>query len=248
MSVTNPIHEILKQNKPFNYFHTHVLDRPVMDRILAAHKSFEIDISIDERGEPYVGHPSTYYSLRNLPPPTNLPLDQAVTEGLEAGLFIMLDVKNVKLLPKVAEIIQTYGSEHFIVHSFVKELSFKPYPPKVQALAEPHWPDEELPLGELLKLKQTTGVPLAVSCRGITQQRLLDEGTRIIDDILGKTAHKVDVVTFFMPAGEALPLAVSKKLLANGIIPLINVDHTPPAARPTAFFGSTDHLEQATTL
>ena len=239
----NPVSKIFDLNRPFTFFHTHVIDRTVMDAAIAAGKSLEIDISVDPGGSIYVGHPLVHYEVNHLPPPNNLPLEQIVAESKQANLFLVFDCKDVRVLPTVRRIVQEYGADNCVLHSFAQELSFKPWPPKVLAKAEPSWGGEELPLQEMLKLKRATGAPLILTCHGMTLTRLEKEEAQIIEQVLAVAAKDVEIISFFLSIiDEILPLSIAGKLIDRGILPVVNVDHTPPEARPEVFFGSTDVL------
>jgi len=217
-----------------------------MDAAIASKKSLEVDISITPDGAIYVGHPLSYYKGANLPPPRNLPLETIVQEAKAAGLFLILDLKDVKIVATAKKVISEYGAENCLVHAFCKELSFRPWPPKVEAIKEPNWEGEELPLEELLDLRAATGVPLALSCHGITQERLYGDGEDIMKRIVAVAEQGVFSISFSMPPDEDVPLVFANKLIEHGIVPMIRFDHTSPQNKPDFFLGFTDYLEQAT--
>lgn len=219
-----------------------------MDAAVTSKKSLEVDISITSEGTIYVGHPLSYYKAANLPPPSNLSLKVITKEAKVAGLFLILDLKDVKTIPTAKEVISEYGAENCLVHAFCKELSFRPWPPKVEAIKEPNWEGEELPLKELLNLREATGVPLALSCHGITQERLHNEGKYIIERIAAIAEQGVFSVSFSMPPDENVPLIFANKLIEYGIVPMIRFDDTSPQNKPNFFLGFTDYLERATDL
>jgi hypothetical protein len=244
--VHNPAAQALKLRKPFNIFHTHVLDRKIMDAAIAAKKSLEVDIAITAEGSIYVGHPLSFYTNRNLPSPNNLPLDDIVREAKAAGLFLILDLKNIKTVAKAKEIVTGYGPENCLIHAFSKELSFRPWPAEVEAIKEPNWEQEELPLDKLLDLSSTTGVPLALSCHGLTMERLGKEGEGILGRIVAIARRGILSISLSMPLDEETPLAAATNLIENGILPMIRFDETTPRNRPEFFLGFTDYLERAT--
>jgi|SRR5665213_2060545 len=243
--MSNPISQIKKLNKPFSYFHTHVIDRAILDSVLESRKSLEIDVCMYDDGTIYVGHPVGYYTSRNLPLPSNVPLETIVKEAAAADLFLCFDCKHIKVLPKIKEMIELYGVDRCLVHAFIKELSFKPWPAKVMEFAEPHWPQEEMPLDDLLRLKAETGVPLLLSCHGITRERLETEGESIMNRILELTKGRVESINFFLPKDEIVPMPIMQQLLDNNILPLVGDRFPMDNSRPAIYLGSTDHLELA---
>jgi len=217
-----------------------------MDATAAAGKSLEVDISIDDNGSIYVGHPLSEYKFDGLPPPQNLPLAEVITKSKAANLFLVLDCKDVQVLPTVQKLIEDYGPEHCLIHAFAAELSFKPWPPKVQAVAKPGWIPGELPLAKLLELKRATQSPLVLSCHGLTLERLQSGRDQIMKRILEVAeTNQVEAVNFYMPKDELMPLDLANELIDRHILPLIPVDRTPPPARPRVYLGATDIIDQA---
>jgi hypothetical protein len=241
----NPVRQIFEKRKPFIIFHTHVIDRKVLNAAVAAGKSLEVDLSIDGKGEIYVGHPLSHYAASNLPPPNNLPLDTVLGEMKAAGLFLALDCKDVRVLPKAQEIIKEYGAENCIFHSWSDALILEPYLEKWDTV-QPNWAGEELPHSEILKLRQATNVPMTLSChRGLTRKRLQMDGDVIVDRIAEILDGNTEGLSFVLPPGEIVPMSAMQKLLEHRILPHIHVDEVPPEARPPIYLGWTNHLEHA---
>lgn len=244
MSV-NPIRQIFEVQKPFTFFHTHVIDRRILDTAVAARKSLEVDLSITDDGEIYVGHPLSHYTALGLPPPNNLPLDVILYEMKAAGLFLVLDCKDVRVLPKAREIIEAYGAENILYHSWSDALTLRPYLKEWDTF-QPNWIGEELPHTEILKLRKATNVPMTLSChRGLTTKRLESHGDIIADRLAEILDGTAEAVSFTMPKGQFAPVAVMQKLLAHKILTNFSIDIVPPEARPPFYLGYTDHLELA---
>jgi hypothetical protein len=235
---------IFELNKPFIYFHTHDLTRTVLDKAKASGKSLEVDMSVNEEGQIYVGHPLEFYKYKKLPPPENLPLETVKKEMLDSGLFIVLDCKDVKALPKAGEIISDFGAEHSGLHAWAEELQFKRDPSEKDA--EPHWKYEDIPLKEILKVKSKTNVPVIISARRLTMERLNSaEGEEIFQKIVSTAEGKVDAINFNLPEGEAPPLGIMNKLLEHSILTWLKLDRVPEEKRPKVFLGMSDEIESA---
>ncbi len=241
----NPIRQIFTAKKPFVFFHTHVIDRQILDAALAARKSLEIDLSITDEGEIYVGHPLSHYKSAGLPPPDNLPLEVILREMKAAGLFLVLDCKDVRVLPKAREIIKDYGPENSLYHSWSDALTLNPYLEKWDTI-QPNWAGEELSHAEILKLRQATDVPMTLSChRGLTSERLQADGDAIANRIAEILDGNAEGVSFTMPQGQLAPVAVMQRLLEHKILTNFSIDIVPPEARPPIYLGYSDHLELA---
>lgn len=244
-NLLNPVRQVFERQQPFVIFHTHAIDRPVLDAAVAAGKSLEVDLSIDDNGEVYVGHPLSHYASSNLPPPDNLPLNVVLDEAKAAGLFLVLDCKDVKALPKTQEIIKGYGPENRLFHSWSDALVLPPYMEEWDTI-QLNWAGEELPHSEILKLRQATNVPMTLSChRGLTQKRLEADGDVIIDQIADILDGSAEGVSFVLPPGQIAPMPAMQRLLEHRILPHIHIDSTPPEARPPVYIGWTDNLDLA---
>ncbi len=240
----NPVRQVFKKQQPFVIFHTHVIDRQVLDAAVAARKSLEVDLSINENGEIYVGHPPSFYTAQNLTL-NNLPLDTILSEMKVAGLFLVLDCKNVRVLPKAKEIIEAYGAENCLYHSWSDGLTLNPFL-ELQQESEPNWAEEELPHTEILKLREATGVPMTLSChRGLTYERFETDGDAIVDRISEILDDSAEGVSFVLPDNQAAPMPAMKRLIDRGILPHVHIDHVLPEARPPIYLGWTDSLELA---
>jgi len=245
--MTNPISRIITNHQTFVYFHTHEVTQTILDAAIVQHKSLELDISIAPDGEIYIGHPLAMYEFKNLPPPHNLPLDEVLRAAKAANLFLMFDVKDVRVLPRVQQAILEHGVDNCILHSCVEELVFRPFSSKL--VVEPHWNNEQLPVDAVLAVKQATGVPVALCSRGISQELLDAKGqAAIVGQILTVVKGKAEVMVPTMPPGETTPLSLMQTLLDNGIVSLFNVDKRSPEDRPAYYLGSTDDLAHATVL
>lgn len=243
----NPVYSTVEKMEPFTYFHTHIVTREILGAVIAAKKPLELDISIAPDGEIYIGHPLPMYDFYHLPPPNNLPLDTAVAEAKAAGLYLVFDVKDVRVLPRVQEIIESYGTDRCLLHACTNALIFKPYSKKI--VMEPHWNEEQIELEAILKVKRATGVPLALCSRGISEELLAAQGEdSVLQKILDVVRSNAEVFVPNLPKDELPPLSMMQKLLEHKILSLISIDRVPPAKRPSVFLGATDFLDQASTF
>lgn len=239
--------KIFKCNKPFLYFHTHDLTREILDKAKIAGKSLEVDMSINDKGEVFIGHPPSFYNFKKQPHPNNLPLETVLKEMKEAGLYVVIDCKDVRVLSKAREIIRDFGAKHSALHAWVKELQFKREPSEKDA--EPHWEYEDLPLKEILKVKRDTNVTVIISARRLTMERLNSaEGEETVQKIIDTAEGKVDAVNFNLPYGKAPPLSIMQRLLEHRILTGLGVDYVPKEARPQVYLGASDNIELATRI
>jgi hypothetical protein len=245
--MTNPVLKIIPEQRPFTYFHTHVVSPEILEAAIAAHKSLELDISITPKGKIYVGHPLSFYDFWDKPRPNNVPLDAALARAKETGLFLVFDAKDALVLPRIQQAILDHGIDRCLLHAFVEELVFKPFASKI--VEEPHWGREQLPLEKVLAVKRATGVQVALACRGLTNELWTSQDqTAIIKKILDVAVGNVDVVIFNFPKDEVAPTSLYTALLEHGIVPHISMSRVPRDKRPTAYLGTTDDLADATVV
>lgn len=236
----NPVYLAIEQGKPFVYFHTLLFNETIVKLAAKSGKSLEIDVSMDKTGAIYIGHPYEFYEFKKMiPPPHNLPFLSLLDEIKKAGLYLVLDCKDVRALPVLREVIYDFGVENVLFHAWTTALQFKPYPPEVEV--EPHWIHEDLPFEDLVNLKEATGVPMILSARGLTRKRL-DQEPRIIDRVIGLLAGRVESVNFNLPDGEAPSQKDMQKLLDHDLLTWLNVDRVPRADLPETYIGISDHL------
>jgi len=175
--IMNPIVQAVQQASSFTFFHTHIVDQMVLDSVKHAGKSIEIDISVDENGLPYIGHPLSFYEFENIPKPDNLPVEYVLNQLIDTDIFIVLDCKDERAIPLVYEIIERFGVERIAFHSWIDALLFGPYPDNLTI--EPHWELEDLPFKVVRKLYDDTKVPILASARGLTAEKLNDSDVRL---------------------------------------------------------------------
>lgn len=239
----NPVSAAIDRRESFVYFHTHAITEPILAAAVESGTSLEVDLSCDSGGGLYIGHPESFYAFKGIPMTANLPLALVLDAVEAADLLLVLDCKDARALPAAERIVRRFGSHRCAFHSWVDQLLFHPYPPELTV--EPHWPFEDLPLASVRELGAATGVPLLLSCRGLTAGRLETERAAILDRIVSVADGTAAAVNLNLPAGAAPPAAFMNALLDKGILTLLNVDVVPAEQRPAVFLGATDHLELA---
>lgn len=246
-AMPNPVSSILATGRPFTYFHTHAFTAETLSLALKVGRSLEIDISMDDAGKLYVGHPTSFYDFKGVPMPANLPLEAILDAVEHSDIFTVFDCKDVRALPAVRGFIERLGPERTLFHSWVDALLFEPYPSSL--VREPHWPLEDLPLEAVAELGSSTGVPLMLSARGLTLQRLAGpEREEILSRICAVAAHSVVAVSLTLPGLIPPPRSVSEVMLRAGVVPVAHVDLVEEEELPELYLGVTDDLRRATAL
>jgi len=242
--MNNPAFEAIKKDEPFVYFHTHVIDESILESAIQAGKSLEVDMSVDKDDQLYVGHPENFYTeLKKIPLPDNLPLDEVLEKMKKSNLYLVIDCKDNRALPKVKAIIEQFGVENVLFHSWVDAFKFEPYP--IEIYVEPHWIYEDLSYDKVIDLEKATGVPVIMSARGVTKERLAVEKDSIIQRIVQIAKGRAVAVNFNLPGGEIPPKEVIDELMGQGILIWFNIDSISQLERPLVYIGMTDDINMA---
>ncbi|QQR52451.1 hypothetical protein IPG36_07980 [bacterium] len=154
-------------------------------------------------------------------------------------MYLVIDCKDVRAIPRIAEIINQFGSHRVVFHSWVDTLLFKPYPPEITI--EPHWPYEDLPVSVVKDLHHQTGVTTICSARTYPH-RLATEVDEITQHMISTVGSFATAINWNLPGGQAPPMAAMNTLLAHGIRTFINIDVVPSAFRPAKYIGMTDNI------
>ena len=87
---------------------------------------------------------------------------------------------------------------------------------------------------------------MVMAVRGLTQQRLQNEGDQILKKIIAVAKGNAASIYFYLPNFELPPRHFTDALLENGLLTYFNVDAIPESERPHVYHGMTDHAELAT--
>ncbi len=203
--------------------HSFIFDTDTFASAVANHEAIEIDISLDDNGNPYIGHPLSWYIFHHKSFKEPIRLDTAL-EMLKhtPNTKVVFDIKQKQAVDSVMSIVNEIGAERCFIHAFASELVLDPEETK----KEPQRKHENIPTHTLQRLKAELNVPIIVSARGI------DSAADLESRRLWKTlANMRNVIDFFNPGITDSPYDVSelqKKLQAYEIGQTINIDEQQP--------------------
>lgn len=246
----NPIFLSKKTKRPFVYYHTHRVYDKNLEEAIDHKKSIELDIAFDSdgtfynKGDFYIGHPVSFYTEFGKEFYKNMLLEDAVKKlEQNPSIFVVLDCKNIKAIPKMKEIVKRLGSHRCLFHAFIKEWTFEPLEANIEI--EPHWKDEDIPLKEVLEFKQRNKVPIIGACRGFSAERLNNKD--VVSKVLASVKNKdIDCISLYMPGTELPPLAIARQITQAGYLNWINVDKIANIdLSDVTYIGMTDILEKA---
>jgi len=233
---------IIKSQKPYIFFHTWEVTRELLSQVIAQHKTIDLDISVNEKGEPYLGHSDEYHQKSAEPYFHTMPFWEAVEMVAASDIFVMVDCKNHHSWPVIEAIVEEIGPQRCLVCGFANELKFG-------FSREPNEPDfltEWSPLDQFTKLKDKFPAVTITPCSKWLPQDLFtsEKYTSLIDqvrDILKNS--KADTVCLSVP-DETITDKWINYFLDACIILHIMVDHLDTTKLSSLYIGETDYLEK----
>jgi hypothetical protein len=203
----------------------------------------DLDVCIDEAGNPYSGHPKEYHVKTGEPFFDSMPLWEAVEVLARSGIPVIVDCKQFDAWPVVDKIVRQLRPERCLVHSFVSELKFDAS--RVQG--EPDFLVEWSSLKNLQELKQKfPSVTTSASAKWLPADVLLSEK---YDALLVRiatllTEHIVDTICLNVP-DSTFSDRVLRLFLEHGILAHVGIDHAEASRLSEVYIGETDRLERA---
>ena len=84
----------------------------------------DLDVCVDDRGDPHLGHPKEYHEKTHGPFFDSMPLWEAVEALADSNMPVIVDCKHFGAWPVVEEVVRQLRPERCLVHSFVSDLKF----------------------------------------------------------------------------------------------------------------------------
>lgn len=236
-------HKVLNSGRPFVLFHTWTVTRSLLAQAIKENRSLDLDVNVDEAGNPYLGHPKEYHIKTGEPFFDSMPLWEAVDALARSSIPVIVDCKQFDAWPVVDEIVRKLRPERCLVHSFVSELKFD----ASRAQGEPDFAVEWSSLKNLRELKQKfPSVTTSASAKWLPADVLLSEK---YDALLVRIAtllkeHTVDTICLNVP-DSTFSDRVLRLFLEGGILAHVGIDHVESARLSEVYIGETDRLERA---
>lgn len=220
----------------------HNINASLLSSAIEANGSIEIDVSVNEYGELFIGHPTSFYSYKGLKLPDNLDINYVIEVIESTKLIVVFDCKDIRALEWIEKTVKRLGPNRVMVHAWIDNLLFKPY--EASIVEEPHWIHEDLPLSVLKDLYITTGVPLLFSSRGLSNTYINKHYMEVIDKITDAVKNIDAAVNLNLPASDMPALELINDLLNRNILTLQNVDSVSPEMLPATYIGMTDDIKK----
>ncbi len=203
----------------------------------------DLDVCVDDRGDPYLGHPKEYHDKTREPFFDSMPLREAVRALAESNIPVIVDCKHFGAWPVVEEVVKQLRPERCLVHSFVSELKF-------DAGRTPGEPDflSEWSSFECLRAikRRIPSLTTTASAKWLPADVLVsEEHEAVLEGIAGLLKeYAVDAVCLNVPDSTFSDKAL-RTFLRHDILCHVGVDRTDGKQLSEAYIGETDRLEFA---
>lgn len=234
--------KILDSRKPFICFHTHVITRELLEAAIRMEKSMDLDVCVDEAGNPYLGHSKEYYEKVDELWADSMPLWETVELISKANIPVIVDCKNFEAWDYVEQVIEKIGAHRCLVHSFISDFQF-PFERDDELDVSCEWSPGE----QLINLKnKLPGLTTTASARGLPRDLLSSgEHSHLLRKIK-KTLieYKIDTVCLNVPDNTFSDAALVY-FLEDRIIPHVMIDSIDTSRLTQIYIGETDLLSSA---
>ncbi len=240
------VRRILNSEKPFVFYHTHIVNEENLQHAIAEEKSMDLDVSIDDEGNPYLGHSPEYHRKSGEPYFDSVPLWRAVDLISKSNIAVMVDCKHYDAWPVIEEIVEKIGPERCRVGSYVSELKFE----HSRGGEEPDYLTDWSPAEKLRLLKEKyPAVTTVVYARWLPNDLLVSgEYKKLIEHVRDVVStHHVDSVSLNIPY-ETVTNEWLRYFRIKNIIPAINVNNIDTTKLTEVYIGETDYLENASNV
>lgn len=235
--------KVRASGNPFTFFHTWTVSEQILQQAIDEHKSMDLDVCVDDKGNPYLGHSREYHQKSGDPYFKSLPIWEVVDRIARADIFAMVDCKNYDSWPTIEAIASKISPDRCIVGGFISEFKFN----HSRADGEADYLSEWSPIEKLRLLKVKFPSVTTTACAkwapldlltNNNNQRLIEYIVMVLKD------NNIDTVCLSVPDETITDQSLSR-FRCEGIIPHIMIDNADTSRLSELFIGETDHLERA---
>lgn len=117
--------KVLKSKRPVVLFHTWTVTRELLWQAIHEKRSMDLDVCVDDQGNPYLGHPKEYHEKTHEAFFDSMPLWEAVEALADSNIPVIVDCKHFGAWSVVEDVVRQLRPDRCLVHSFVSELKFE---------------------------------------------------------------------------------------------------------------------------
>lgn len=235
--------KILKSKKPFVFFHTWSVTKDLLQQAIDKEKSMDLDVCVDDTGNPYLGHSKEYYEKSGESFSVTMPLWEAVNTIAKSKIPVMVDCKHFNAWPIIEEVVTKIGPERCLVCTYVSEFKFA-YSRKDGEL---DYITEWSPIEKLRLLKSKFPSATTTPCAKWLPSDLLisNQYEKLLQNIRQtlKDNH-ADTVCLGVP-DKTISDKWLRYFLAENIIPHVVIDKIDTTRLSQIYIGETDYLKSA---
>jgi hypothetical protein len=246
--------QLIKQVDQLRYFHAADATAETLAQCEGKSLIFEVDVAITYEesnqysppGVPYIGHSPRFYGIPGkVFSKNNVTLEEFkrfVLKPENQSIKVLLDIKNVEVLPHVLEFVQAVGKERCMAHAFILDWTGPP-PPNISI--RPHWVDEDVSIEAVDKALQTVGIPLIANCRGYNDNFVIENNIiqRMITD--AKKYSSIAALGIYYPQPAMPPPDFLRAFNEAGYKGWVNANMDLTKFREIRWVGMSDDLSQA---
>jgi hypothetical protein len=233
--------KVLKSKRTVVLFHTWTVTRELLAQAIREKRSIDLDVCVDDGGNPYLGHSKEYHEKTYQPFFNSMPLWEAVEALARSTIPVIVDCKHFDAWSVVENVVTQLGPERCLVHSFVSELKFD----AGRAQGEPDFLTEWSPIETLRTLKErfpllTTTASAKWLPTDVLQSEKYDAQLERIGKLLRE--NKVDTVCLNV-LDSTFWDGLLRRFLRSGIICHVGIDHADATKLSELYIGESDLLE-----
>jgi hypothetical protein len=234
---------VLASQRPFTFFHTWTVTEELLERAIRERRSMDLDVCVDDAGNPYLGHSREYHEKTGEPYFKSLPIWEVVHRIAESHIIALIDCKHYGAWPVIEDIIAKIGPGRCMVDSFVSEFKFG----HSRADAEPDFLTEWISIEKLFDLKNKFPAITTTTCVKWPPEDLLTSAkygklVEYMRDLMKE--NRIDTVCLSVPDATVTDEWLGY-FLNDNIIPRISIDRTEAAKLTKVYIGETDNLDRA---
>jgi hypothetical protein len=233
--------KILKTKRTVVLFHTWTVTRELLAQAIREKRSMDLDVCVDDNGNPYLGHPKEYHDKTHEPFFNSMPLWEAVDALAGSNIPVIVDCKHVNAWPVVESVVTQLRPERCLVHSFASELKFD----EGRADGEPDFVTEWSSIATLRELKRKfPSVTTTASAKWLPADALTSDrhGVLLARIVSLLKENQVDTICLNVSdstfSDRALALFLREHILAH-----VGVDHADLTRLSELYIGESDSLE-----
>jgi hypothetical protein len=235
--------KIIASRKPFTLFHTWTVSEELLERAIREQKSMDLDVCIDDTGNPYLGHSREYHEKSGEPYFKSLPIWEVVDRIAKSNIVALVDCKHNGAWPVIENVLDKIGPERCIVDSYVSEFKFG----HGREEPEPDFVTEWSPIAKLSEVKAKFPLATTTACVKWPPRDMLCSATygKLVDYIRGLSREsRIDAVCLSVPDGTITDHWL-RYFLDENIIVRVVIDRIDTKSLTEPYIGETDHLERA---